>query len=69
MEFFKQAYTSLDYGFPEQFSAYCSDCDEEITGNDPMFIEWDGDVDDEGRAYDCSTRLCRACGEKRGLES
>ena len=69
MEFFKHAMNAYGYSNPDLFSTWCSDCDEEITGSDPMFIEFDGDVDDDGRQYDCSTRLCEPCGEKRGLVS
>lgn len=67
MEFYKKAYRI--YGShcgPSSFGAFCKDCDEEITGTDPLFYDPDGDVDEEGRAIDCSTYLCHACGIARG---
>ena len=62
MIFYPQAYRIYDYGSPASFGAFCSECDEEITGLDPCYYEPDGDVDDEGRAIDASTYLCASCG-------
>lgn len=45
---------------------WCKDCDEEITDNTPVFYEADGDVNEEGHAYDCSTYVCEPCGVDRG---
>ena len=39
----------------------CDACYEEIGPDDPVYIEADGDVDDEGRSYDCSRYECPAC--------
>lgn len=66
MEYHAKAYRIYDYGTPASFSVFCSDCDEEITGDEPCFYEPDGDVNDEGRPVDCSTYLCVPCGEARG---
>lgn len=67
MRFYAQARDAFDT-FGSGFYAFCADCDDEITADDPMFYEPDADVDDDGRAYDCSTYLCQSCGEARGYE-
>ena len=64
MEFFTHLRDAFD-GYP-QF-AFCTECDEEITPDDPCYIDFDGDVDDDGRPVDCSTYLCASCGVLKGI--
>lgn len=51
------------------YGAFCRYCDEEITGEDPVFYEPDGDVDDEGRPIDCSLHCCKTCGVEKGFST
>jgi hypothetical protein len=66
MEYVKRAADIYGTGYSGTFYAFCKDCDAEITGTDPMFYDADGDIDEDGRPFDCSTYLCESCGVSRG---
>lgn len=67
MKYLKEAYKIFGgMAGPTSFYQFCADCDEEITGLDPMFFDADGDMDADGHMRDCSTYLCEPCGQARG---
>lgn len=69
MDYFREAYRMYDGWTPGAFSTFCKDCDEEIAGHDPVFVDFDGDVDEDGRSVDASTYLCEPCGVQRGYKT
>lgn len=66
MQHFRRACDIYEYWTPSMFSRDCDECEEEITGDEPVFYEPDFDADDEGRCRDVSTYLHERCGVLRG---
>ena len=60
MKFYARLRDAFD-GFPH--GAHCDVCDAEIVSDDPVYLDFDADVDVYGRPYDCSTYVCKTCGQ------